>query len=77
MELDLQSLIDSGDAWRLEGAVGRECMAAIEDGRCTLGPVAHRDFYGNRVPAIHEVEPDSLSSLEYAHYRRPDLHWIE
>lgn len=66
MNLDLQELIDSGNAWRLEGSVGRQCMEAIEDGRCTLGPVGHRDYYGNYVPAIHEVEPGSLGSAEYA-----------
>ena len=62
----LQILIDTGLAWQLEGSVGRECMAAIEDGRCTLGPVGHRDYWGNYVPAIHEVQPGSLGSAEYA-----------
>lgn len=66
MEFDLQDLIDSGQAWRLEGSIGRQCMAAIEDGRCTLGPVGHRDYYGNYVPAIHEVQPGTKGSAEYA-----------
>lgn len=66
MDLELQELIDSGDAWRLEGSIGRQCMAAIEDGRCTLGPVGHRDYYGNYVPAIHEVKPGTKGSAEYA-----------
>ena len=66
----LQRLIDSGTAWRLEGAVGRAAMSAIEAGLCTLGPVGHRDFYGNYVPAIHEVQPGTKGSLEYAEARR-------
>lgn len=66
MNLDLQALIDSGQAWQLEGQIGRAAMAAIEDGRCTLGPVGHRDYWGNYVPAIHEVEPGTLGSAEYA-----------
>jgi hypothetical protein len=66
MNLDLQQLIDSGDAWRIEGSVGRAAMAAIEAGVCTLGPVGHRDYWGNYVPAIHEVEPGTKGSAEYA-----------
>lgn len=31
-----QSLINSGDAWRLQGMYGRTAMALIEDGLCTL-----------------------------------------
>jgi len=70
LDFNLQELIDSGLAWKLEGSTGRQCMAAIEDGRCTLGPVGHRDYWGNYVPAIHEVEPGSLGSAEYAEARR-------
>jgi hypothetical protein len=29
-----QALIDSGDAWKLEGHVGRTAMALIESGQC-------------------------------------------
>lgn len=74
MELDLQALIDSGDAWRLEGSVGRAAMDAIEAGVCTLGPTGHRDYYGNYVPAVHEVEEGTKGSLQYAQALRPDLH---
>ena len=67
MELDdLQGLIDSGMAWRLEGSVGRAAMAAIEDGACVLGETGHRDYWGNYIPSRHEVEPGTKGSLEYA-----------
>ena len=66
MEMDLQGLIDSGMAWQLEGSVGRAAMDAIEAGWCILGPVGHRDYYGNYVPSRHEVEPGTKGSLEYA-----------
>ena len=63
---DLQGLIDSGMAWRLEGSVGRAAMAAIEDGACVLGEVGHRDYWGNYIPSRHEVEQGTKGSLEYA-----------
>ncbi len=62
---ELQELIDSGMAWRLEGAVGRACMAAIMAGECMLGPVAHTDYYGNYVPSRYEIRPGSPGSPEY------------
>jgi hypothetical protein len=33
-----QSLIDSGDAWRLQGHYGRTARALIEAGRCSFVP---------------------------------------
>lgn len=60
-----QEWIDSGLAWRLEGSVGRAAMELIEAGYCTLGPVGHRDYWGNYVPAAHEVVPGTKGSPEY------------
>jgi hypothetical protein len=60
-----QGLIDSGQAWRLQGSYGRTAMAMIEDGVCTLGPTGHRDYYGNYVPGRDEVEPGTKGSPEY------------
>lgn len=65
MVAGFQQLIDSGDAWRLEGAVGRQAMAFIEAGLCTLGEDACFDYYGNRVPSKHEVEAGTKGSQEY------------
>lgn len=61
-----QALIDSGDAWRLEGRVGRTAMDLIESGECILGEVGHRDYWGNYVPSRYEVEPGTKGSVEYA-----------
>lgn len=65
VELDLQALVDSGDAWHLEGAVGRAAMDAIEAGYIMLGPVGHRDYWGNYVPSRTEVQPGTMGSPEY------------
>jgi hypothetical protein len=61
----LQKLINSGQAWKLEGAVGRACMAMIEAGECMLGEVGHRDYWGNYVPSRYEVEAGTKGSKEH------------
>lgn len=65
--IHIQQAIDSGAAWTLEGSVGRAAMAAIEDGRAVLGLRAHRDYWGNRVPARWEVQQGTLGSQRFAH----------
>lgn len=61
-----QDLIDSGMAWKLEGSVGRTAMDLINSGRCVLGEVGHRDYWGNYIPSRTEVEPGTKGSVEYA-----------
>ena len=60
-----QALVNSGDAWRLEGHVGRTAMSLIEAGLITLGETGHRDYWGNYVPSRHEVEPGTKGSPEF------------
>ena len=62
----LQTIIDSGVAWTMEGSIGRACMAAIEAGDCVLGEVGHRDYWGSYIPSRHEVAPGTKGSPEYA-----------
>lgn len=61
----MQSLVNSGDAWRLEGSVGRAAMSMIEAGVLMLGPEGHRDYYGNYVPGRDEVEPGTKGSRQF------------
>lgn len=60
-----QHLVNTGQAWRLEGHVGRTAMAMIDAGQIMLGEQAHFDYYGNRVPSRHEVEPGTKGSPEF------------
>ena len=69
----LQSLIDSGTAWKLEGSVGRAAMAAIEAGLCVLGPTGNRDYWGNYIPSRFEVRAGTKGSIDYANERRVSL----
>jgi len=64
--IQLQGLIDSGVAWKLEGAVGRAAMDAIRSGACVLGKKPFTDYWGNRIPSRYEVEPGTKGSEEYA-----------
>lgn len=72
MEMEIQDLIDSGDAWRLEGSIGRQCMGAIEGGYAMLGPAPVRDYWGNLVPAWWMVQAGTKGSPEYADMERPE-----
>jgi hypothetical protein len=64
--INLQSLIDSGMAWKLEGYTGRAAMDAIRAGACVLGKSSFTDYWGNRIPSRYEVEPGTKGSEEYA-----------
>lgn len=68
----LQNLIDTGEGWRSEGALGRAIVAALADGSCVLGPSAHRDYHGNVVPARADVADGAKGSLAYANRLRAE-----
>jgi len=67
--MSVQTLIDTGAAWELEGFIGRQCMDAIDDGAAVLGQVGHRDFWGNYIPGRWEVISGTVGSVRYAHGR--------
>ena len=68
----LQHLIDSGEGWQSEGAIGRAVMRALDDGTCILGPVQMHDYHGRVVPARGDVAPGAKGSLEYANRLRAE-----
>lgn len=59
-----QHLVNTGEAWRLEGHVGRTASDMLEAGHIMLGPERNRDYYGTLVPSRHDVEPGSKGSAE-------------
>jgi len=69
---NMQELINTGTAWKLEGSVGRSAMALIENGECMLGEEGHRDYWGNYVPSRHEVKAGTKGSPEYCEQRSND-----
>jgi hypothetical protein len=66
----LQALINSG-TWGLQGSFGRAMMDAIKAGLCALGPNPSLDYWGNRIPARHEVGAGTKGSVEYVEARSP------
>jgi hypothetical protein len=60
-----QRMIDDGTVWKMPGSYGRTASELIQQGLCMLGPVGHRDYYGNYVPSRHEVKPGTKGSPEY------------
>lgn len=61
----MQRAINSLDAWRLQGSMGRSMMGAIEGGSCMLGLKPTADYYGNRIPSRFEVQDGTKGSRGY------------
>lgn len=61
----LQRAINSGEGWKFQGSYGRAMMAAIEEGRCLLGPQPAQDAYGNAIPSRSDVKPGTKGSREF------------
>lgn len=62
----LQSSIEEGTCWHLEGSYGRLAMRCLKLGVCFLPDVQKKDAYGNIVPARSMVEPCTTGTLENA-----------
>lgn len=60
---ELQNLINTGDAWKMEGHTGRTAMSALEQGACVLPEESHLDYYGNTVPARADVKDGHKGTL--------------
>lgn len=61
----MQKLVNTGDAWRMEGSVGRAAMNLIEQGVLMLGETGHHDYYGNYIPSRDEVVSGTKGSRQY------------
>ena len=60
----MQLLIDSGVAWKMEGSVGRLAMNLIESGACMLPKKAHHDCYGNYIPSRDELKEGTKGTFQ-------------
>lgn len=62
----LQEWIDNGQAWKLEGHVGRTASSALEAGACVLPEVPIKDYWGNTVPAHWMLEEGTKGTVALA-----------
>lgn len=53
---EMQDMINTGTAWKMEGSIGREAMHCLESGACMLPLVPRYDYYGNKVPSRKELQ---------------------
>lgn len=63
---EMQNMIETGLAWKMEGAIGRSAMDLLRSGACFLPKESHRDYYGNRIPSRDEVAKGTTGSLQNA-----------
>jgi hypothetical protein len=61
---EMQSLIDSGTVWGMEGSMGRHAMYLLEIGACMLPKKAHRDYYGNYIPSRDKLKSGTKGTYE-------------
>ena len=47
----MQSMINDGTCWKMEGSQGRFAMSCLESGVCMLPLEPKLDYYGSRVPS--------------------------
>lgn len=60
---EIQGLINSGQAWTLEGSYGRAAMICLKNGECFLPLTSFTDYYGGHVPSRKELKPDTMGTL--------------
>lgn len=60
----LQKLINNGQAWHMEGAVGRAAMDALRSGACYLPKKSFTDAYGNKVPSRDELQSGTMGTIQ-------------
>lgn len=61
----MQQAINGGVAWKFQGSVGRDMMAALEAGICMLGKTGAADYYGNYIPSRDQVQEGTKGSYQY------------
>lgn len=61
---EMQSMINSGQAWLMEGSYGRAAMQNLDSGACMLPEVRHKDYYGNTIPSRNDLVQGTKGTLE-------------
>lgn len=60
---NMQSMIEAGTVWHMEGSMGRSAMVLLESGACFLPTEPHMDYWGNVVPSRDALEDGTKGTL--------------
>lgn len=63
---EMQNLIETGSAWKMEGSMGRSAMGCLESGACMLPKEDFRDYYGNLVPSRDRLKKGTKGTYQNA-----------
>jgi hypothetical protein len=61
---ELQKLITTGIAWRMEGSIGRSAMSALQSGACMLPKESFFDAYGSKIPSRDMLKEGSTGTYQ-------------
>ena len=73
----VQTLVNTGLAWQLEGHVGRTCMDAIRNGDVMLGVDRFTDYYDSLIPSRTDVKPGTKGSRDYVLEHHDEAYVLE
>ncbi len=60
----LQSSINDGSIWKMQGSAGRGAMSSLESGMCMLPKECKYDYYGNRVPSRDDLKAGTKGTFK-------------
>ena len=60
----MQEMIETGMAWKMEGAYGRDVMDSLRSGACFLPTTSKKDYYGSTIPSRYQVQKGTAGSYE-------------
>ena len=60
----MQSMINTGIVWQMEGTIGRQAMELLNSGACMLPKSSKLDYYGNKIPSRYEVKNGTTGSFQ-------------
>lgn len=63
---EIQNMINSGQAWKMEGSYGRQAMQLLESGACMLPKEKKIDYYGNTVPSRDMLKEGTTGTFKNA-----------
>lgn len=65
LALAVQSIINSGAVWSMNGSEGRRAMGMIEAGLCMVGTEPRSDYWGNRIPSREMLKAGTKGTFDF------------